>query len=48
MKDFWQAFLPMFVSMDPVGLIPFFVAFTSGTDRSETAARHHSFGPRPR
>jgi multiple antibiotic resistance protein len=31
MKDFWQAFLPMFVSMDPVGLIPFFVAFTSGT-----------------
>jgi multiple antibiotic resistance protein len=31
MKDFWQAFLPMFVSMDPIGLIPFFVAFTSGT-----------------
>ncbi len=30
MKDFWQAFLPMFVSMDPIGLIPFFVAFTSG------------------
>jgi multiple antibiotic resistance protein len=30
MKDFWQAFVQMFVSMDPVGLIPFFVAFTSG------------------
>ncbi|MGO8704964.1 MAG: MarC family protein [Candidatus Brocadiia bacterium] len=35
MKDFWQAFLPMFVSMDPVGLIPFFVAFTSGTAASK-------------
>ncbi len=35
MKDFWQAFLPMFVSMDPVGLIPFFVAFTSGTAESK-------------
>jgi multiple antibiotic resistance protein len=31
MKDFWQAFLPMFVAMDPIGLIPFFIAFTSGT-----------------
>ena len=35
MKDFWQAFLPMFVSMDPIGLIPFFVAFTSGTAESK-------------
>jgi multiple antibiotic resistance protein len=35
MKDFWQAFLPMFVSMDPVGLIPFFVAFTAGTAESK-------------
>ena len=33
MKEFWQAFLLMFVSIDPIGLIPFFVAFTSETPK---------------
>jgi len=35
MRNFWLAFLPMFVSMDPIGLIPFFVAFTSGAAKAK-------------
>jgi len=35
LKEFWLAFLPMFVAMDPVGLIPFFLAFTSETTEAK-------------
>ena len=35
MKDFWLAFVPMFAAMDPVGLIPFFLAFTADTTEAK-------------
>lgn len=33
MKSFWLAFLPMFVAVDPVGMIPLFLGMTAGLER---------------
>lgn len=33
MEKFLLAFIPLFVAMDPVGLVPFFLGMTQGIDR---------------
>lgn len=32
MKDFWLCFVPLFVAVDAVGVLPMFVTLTEGTD----------------
>ncbi len=32
MKDFWQAFIPLFVAIDVLGLVPIYLGLTAGRD----------------
>ena len=32
MNVFFLAFIPIFVAVDPIGLLPIFIAFTTGLD----------------
>jgi multiple antibiotic resistance protein len=33
LKEFWLCFVPLFVAVDPIGLLPMFLGLTSGLDR---------------
>jgi len=34
MKDFWLCFVPLFVAVDAIGILPMYLALTEGLDRS--------------
>jgi len=34
MTTFWLCFVPLFVAVDPIGLVPLFIAFTDGIERT--------------
>jgi multiple antibiotic resistance protein len=38
MREFWLCFVPLFVAVDAVGVLPLFVALTDGLDRSRRRA----------
>jgi multiple antibiotic resistance protein len=33
MKDFWLCFVPLFVAVDPIGILPMFIGLTQGVER---------------
>ncbi len=35
LKDFWLCFLPLFIAMDPVGLLPMFMGLTHGLEAKD-------------
>ena len=35
MKEFWLCFLPLFIAMDPVGLLPMFMGLTHGLEAKD-------------
>jgi multiple antibiotic resistance protein len=35
MNQFWICFVPLFVAVDPVGILPLFISFTEGTDNKQ-------------
>ncbi len=46
LPDFWRCFVPLFVAVDAVGLLPIYMALTEGFSAPTTAASSSS--PRPR
>ena len=34
MKDFWLCFVPLFVAVDPIGVLPMFMGLTEGVERA--------------
>ncbi len=35
MRDFWLCFVPLFIAVDPVGLLPMFMGLTGGMDQKQ-------------